>query len=79
MIDWLNQNPCIYSKRLTDYKDAPKKEKLREYKANAMGLEVSVLQTFCKSNRTQLSHLEKGVGKSSDMVQMTKKVHKKDK
>ena len=66
LIDWLKQNPCIYSKRLTEYKDAPKKEKLWEDKAKAMGLEVAALQTFYKSNRTQLSRLKKSVGKSGD-------------
>lgn len=66
LIDWLKQNPCIYSKRLTEFKDVPKKEKLWEDKANAMGLEVAALQTFYKSNRTQLSRLKKSVGKSGD-------------
>lgn len=66
LIDWLKQNPCIYSKRLTEYKNAPQKEKLWEDKAKAMGLEVAALQTFYKSNRTKLSRLKKSVGKSGD-------------
>ena len=66
LIDLLKQNPCIYSKRLTEYKDAPNKEKLWEDKAKAMDLEVAALQTFYKSNRTQLSRLKKSVGKSGD-------------
>ena len=66
LIDWLKQNPCIYSKKLTEYKDAPKKEKLWEDKAKAMGLEVAALQSFYKSNRTQLSRLKKNIGKSDD-------------
>ncbi|XP_063954089.1 uncharacterized protein LOC135153842 [Lytechinus pictus] len=66
LIDWLKQNPCIYSKRLTEFKDAPEKEKLWEDKAKAMGLEVAALQTFYKSNRTQLSRLKKSVGTSDD-------------
>eukprot|EP00057_Strongylocentrotus_purpuratus_P024256 XP_011678730.1 PREDICTED: uncharacterized protein LOC105445205 [Strongylocentrotus purpuratus] len=66
LIDWLKQNPCIYSKRLTEYKGAPQKEKLWEDKAKAMGLEVLALQTFYKSNRTQLSRLKKSAGKCGD-------------
>ncbi|XP_041484096.1 uncharacterized protein LOC121430771 [Lytechinus variegatus] len=66
LIDWLKQNPCIYSKRLFEYKDAPQKEKLWEDKAKAMGLEVAALKTFYKSNRTQMSRLKKSVGKSGD-------------
>ena len=66
LIDWLKQNPCTYSKRLTEYKDAPKKEKLWEDKAKATGLEVAALQTFYKSNRTQLSRPKKTVGNSGD-------------
>ena len=52
VVDWLKDNPSIYSKRLTDYKDAQKKEKLWEDKAAVMGVEVAALKTFYKSNRT---------------------------
>lgn len=39
-------NPSIYSKRLTDYKDSQNKEKLWEEKAADMGVEVAALKTF---------------------------------
>ncbi|XP_033729178.1 uncharacterized protein LOC117318291 [Pecten maximus] len=52
VIDWLKDNPSIYSKRMTDYKDPQNKEKLWEDKAADMGVEVAALKTFYKSNRT---------------------------
>ena len=65
-IDWLKDNPCIYSKRLTEYKDQLNKEKLWGDKAADMGVEVSYLKTFYKSNRTQMSRLKRTVGKSGE-------------
>ena len=66
VIDWLKENPSIYSKRLTDYKDSQNKEKLWEDKATEMGVEVAALKTFYKSNRTQMSRLKRTVGKSGE-------------
>ncbi len=39
VIDWLKDEPFIYAKRLTDYKDSQKKKKLWEDKAADMGVE----------------------------------------
>ena len=66
VIDWLRDNPSIYSKRMTDYKDLPNKEKLWEDKAADMGVEAAALKTFYKSNRTQMSRLKRPVGKSGE-------------
>ncbi|KAL8608227.1 hypothetical protein ACOMHN_016682 [Nucella lapillus] len=59
VIDWLKDNPSIYAKRLTDYKDSQKKEKLWEDKAADMGVEVADLKTFYKSNRTKMSRVKR--------------------
>lgn len=66
VIDWLKDNPSIYSKRMTDYKDSQNKENLWKDKAADMGVEVAALKTFYKSNRTQLSRLKRAVGKSGE-------------
>jgi len=66
VIDWLKDNPSIYAKRLTDYKDSQKKEKLWEDKAADMGVEVADLKTFYKSNRTKMTRIKRTVGKSGD-------------
>lgn len=66
VIDWLKDNPSIYAKRLTDYKDSQKKEKLWEDKAADMGVEVADLKTFYKSNRTKMTRVKRTVGKSGD-------------
>ena len=66
VIDWLKDNPSIYSKRMTDYNDSQNKEKLWEDKAADMGVEVAALKTFYKSNRTQLSRLKRTVWKSGE-------------
>ncbi|XP_078310274.1 uncharacterized protein LOC144618326 [Crassostrea virginica] len=66
VVDWFKDNPSIYSKRMTDYKDSQNKEKIWEYKAVDMGVEVAALKTFYKSNRTQMSRLKRTVGKSGE-------------
>ena len=79
VIDWLKDNPSIYSKRMTDYKDSQNKEKLWEDKAADMGVEVAALKTFYKSNRTQMSRLKKTVGKSGEGAETVEDLSATDK
>ncbi|KAL8602103.1 hypothetical protein ACOMHN_007373 [Nucella lapillus] len=66
VIDWLKDNPSIYAKRLSYYKDSQKKEKIWEDKAADMGLEVADLKTFYKSNHTKMTRVKRTVGKLGD-------------
>lgn len=79
VIDWLKDNPSIYSKRMTDYKDSQNKEKLWEDKAADMGVEVAALKTFYKSNRTQISRLKRTVGKSGEGAETVEDLSATDK
>ena len=79
VIDWLKDNPSIYSKRMTDYKDSQNKEKLWEDKAADMGVQVAALKTFYKSNRTQMSRLKRTVGKSGEGAETAEDLSATDK
>ena len=54
------------TQRMTDYKDSQNKEKLWEDKAADMGVEVTALKTFYKSNRTLMNRIKRTVGKSGE-------------
>ena len=79
IIDWLKDNPSIYSKRMSNYKDCVTKDKLWEDKAVDMGVEVAALKTFYKSNRTQMSRLKKTVGRSGEGAERVEDLSATDK
>ena len=79
VIDWLKDNPSIYSKRMADYKDSQNKDKLWEDKAADMGVEVAALKTFYKSNRTQMSRLKRTVQKSGEGAETVQDMSATDK
>ncbi|KAH3892918.1 hypothetical protein DPMN_017054 [Dreissena polymorpha] len=59
IIDFLQQNQIIYSKRLTGYKDAAAKNRLWVEQATKMKRSRSELKTWYESMRTKLGKLKK--------------------
>ena len=64
IIDFLQQNPTMYSKRLAGYKDAAAKDKLWTEQARQMNCTPNELKTWYESMRTKLGKLKKAVTKS---------------
>ena len=64
IIDFLQQNPVLYSKRLTGYKDTAAKDRLWAEQASQMNRTASELKTWYESMRTKLGKLKKAAKKS---------------
>ena len=64
VIDFLQQNPTLYSKRLAGYKDTAAKGRLWAEQARQMNRTPSELKTWYESMRTKLGKLKKAVTKS---------------
>lgn len=64
IIDFLQQNPTLYSKRLVGYKDAAAKDRLWTEQARQMKRTPNELKTWYDSMRTKLGKLKKAVTKS---------------
>ena len=64
VIDFLQQNPTLYSKRLAGYKDAAAKDRLWTEQARQMKRTPNELKTWYDSMRTKLGKLKKAVTKS---------------
>ena len=72
---FLKVNPCIYSKRLADYKDVEKKDFLWEQQARLMVVAAQELKVWYDSMRTRMGKLKKSVvvsGQSADVFTPTK-------
>ena len=59
MVEWLESNPILYNKKLKTYKDTSRKEALWREKANELGKDVVLLQTWYTSMRTRYGRLKK--------------------
>ena len=64
IIDFLQQNPVLYSKRLAGYKDTAAKERLWAEQARQINCTSKELQTWYDSMRTKLGKLKKAMTKS---------------
>ena len=64
IIDFLQRNPTLYSKRLAGYKDAAAKDRLWTEQARQMKRTPHELKTWYDSMRTKLGKLKKAVTKS---------------
>ncbi|KAJ8245796.1 hypothetical protein GJAV_G00260410 [Gymnothorax javanicus] len=64
IIDFLQQNPTLYSKRLAGFKDAAAKDRLWTEQARQMKRTPNELKTWYDSIRTRLGKLKKAVTKS---------------
>ena len=64
IIDFLQQNPTLYSKRLAGYKDAGAKDRLWTEQAMQMKRTPNELKTWYDSMRTKLGKLKKAITKS---------------
>ena len=64
IIDFLQQNPVLYSKRLTGYKNSAAKERLWMKQAEQMQCTPNELKTWYDSMRTKLGKLKKAASKS---------------
>ena len=64
VIDFLQQNPTLYSKRLAGYKDTAAKDRLWAEQAKQMNRTPNELKTWYESMRTKLGKLKKAVKKS---------------
>ena len=64
IIDFLQQNPMLYSKRLAGYKNTALKESLWTEQANRMNRTPTELKTWYDSMRTKLGKLKKAASKS---------------
>ncbi|XP_070175608.1 uncharacterized protein [Littorina saxatilis] len=61
IIDFLQQNPTLYSKRLYGYKDVAAKDRLWAEQARKMDCSPNELKTWYDSMRTKLGKLKKAV------------------
>ena len=59
MAEWIAENESIYNKKMKDYKDKQKKDKLWNDKAEAMGRTSEMLQIWYRSLRTRFGRLLK--------------------
>ena len=66
MIEWLEENPVLYNKKLSLYKDTAKKEKIWRDKAVEMGKSVDVLKVWYGSLRSRYGKLKKRRSGSED-------------
>ena len=51
MVDWLEENPVFYNKKMNAYKDTAKKERLWREKAAELGKDVVELKTWTRFGR----------------------------
>ena len=57
-MEWVRDNPILYSKGLKEYKDTARKQRLWEEKARELDLEsAAVLMTWYDSMRTRVGKL----------------------
>ena len=59
MVEWLKENPMLYNKRQTDYRDKAKKAALWCDQARRMDLDVKVIKTWYDSIRTRYTKILK--------------------
>lgn len=59
MVEWLRENPQIYNKKLSTYKDKGKKDALWAEQAQVLGKDVSMLIVWYRSIRTRFGKLTK--------------------
>ncbi|XP_050711228.1 uncharacterized protein LOC126995584 [Eriocheir sinensis] len=59
MVEWLEDHPILYNKKLSSYKDTAKKERLWLEKAAELGKPVLVLKTWYTSLRSRYGRLKK--------------------
>ncbi len=57
MIDWLKENTIIYNKRLREYRNTEKKNKLWDDKDKELGVDPIKLQTWVDSMRSRYGRL----------------------
>ena len=58
VVEWIRDNPILYSKGLKEYKDTARKQRLWEEKGRELNLEsATVLMTWYNSMRTRLGKL----------------------
>lgn len=69
IIEFLQQHPVLYSKRLSGFKDTVAKENLWSEQARRMGYTTNELKTWYESMRTKLGKLKKVVTKSGQGVE----------
>ena len=57
LAEWYQENPCLYDKKLTAYRDKPRKEKVWEDKALLMNTTAAQLRLWVSNMRTRYAKL----------------------
>ena len=59
MVAWLREQPVLWNKKLSDYKDSRLKDSIWEKQAEVMERDITILKVWYKSLRTRYGRLRK--------------------
>ena len=73
VVQWLQENPCLYDKTLKDYRNVAKKNKLWADKELELDIEKDRLATWVDSKKTQYGKLTAKKPSGGPSVRLTQR------